>query len=601
MNWTKARASVVALALLALVWAPMAHAWEFEMTGALTWVYEARGQMGQNGFFGMNDQAAVDGISGGAAGRYAPYNFYVGGYYLADTVTNGTTINLAGAPSGGRGNGNEIVSGSDAGWNTMYMATNMILRLNPAVKVEGKYYIGSWLQPGNINSTGWLAAPEYLNSSGSGSQRSFSPGYWELLWATAETPFGDVLVGKRPESWGMGLAFDGADNRTEESFAIVAPYGPFKFQLSFYPSRRGYFTDNYGNNSGYYNENPDKNNTRSFDLFVPRMVYSQGPISAGAYFETMFRHRGGEARIEDPTTRVQTPTRDYSQWASGAYLKYNNGKFFLNAEFNTLQAIDRLSGYFQPTDQIAPTYYEHYGWAVEGGVLAGPAKVSLIGAWFTGDDYRYSNTYNGIRLVQNRAGKQPDHWSNTSVFRPYSYLMVYSYGLGTSFAKDTANGFVQDASVYAGRLDYAIAANLNVYGSLFYADRYSKSGNLWGCLRPAVATTVGGAGYTPGGQVLYRNQDSLVVGGGMVPTIAETALGWELNAGMDWKLLEGVIAHCTFAFWNPGKWWSYAMVDKNVTNWAAFNTANQGNNWLTRPDKTIDAVWGTEIKLEYAF
>ena len=125
----------------------------------------------------------------------------------------------------------------------------------------------------------------------------------------------------------------------------------------------------------------------------------------------------------------------------------------------------------------------HDSGAVELGALCGPAKVSLIGAWFTGDDYRGGTLYGNNRMFKVTSGLQSDTWSNTSVFRPYSYLMVYGYGLGTSFARDTGNGFVQDATFYGARFDYAAAANLNLFSSFAWAERFSNSGFLWGYLR----------------------------------------------------------------------------------------------------------------------
>ena len=97
-------------------------------------------------------------------------------------------------------------------------------------------------------------------------------------------------------------------------------------------------------------------------------------------------------------------------------------------------------------------------------------------------------------MLRVTSGFQSDVSSNTSVFRPYSYLMVYGYGLGSSFARDTGDGFVQDATFYGARLDYAAAANLNLFGSFAWAERFSQSGFLWGCLRPA--TNGGGTGTT---------------------------------------------------------------------------------------------------------
>ena len=180
-------------------------------------------------------------------------------------------------------------------------------------------------------------------------------------------------------------------------------------------------------------------------------------------------------------------------------------------------------------------------------------------------------------MLKISSGLQPDSWSNTGVFRPYSYLMVYGYGLGTSFARDTGNGFVQDATFYGGRLDYAAAANLNLFGSFAWAERFSQSGFLWGCLRPATNLPAGGASNTltvatttaPGvggmfttttqpyaGQVAFNN--SSPSGGNRFPTIPDGALGYEIDAGFDWKLLEGLTARCTMGYWVPGKWFRYA-------------------------------------------
>ena len=62
-------------------------------------------------------------------------------------------------------------------------------------------------------------------------------------------------------------------------------------------------------------------------------------------------------------------------------------------------------------------------------------------------------------------GGQAASLSNQGVFRPFSYLMVEGYGVGAFINADNRKGYVEDASCFGGRLDYAVAANLNVYGS----------------------------------------------------------------------------------------------------------------------------------------
>ncbi len=112
-------------AVLCLAIAAPAAAWEFLMDGAFTWEYDYRSQSGSSGFFGPYDQDAGSGIGGAGAGFFAPINGWLG----AHTASNG----------------NEFVSGSDASWNVFYMSTNMELRMNPALRVRGNYYIGEWL------------------------------------------------------------------------------------------------------------------------------------------------------------------------------------------------------------------------------------------------------------------------------------------------------------------------------------------------------------------------------------------------------------------------------------------------------------------------
>ena len=97
---------------------------------------------------------------------------------------------------------------------------------------------------------------------------------------------------------------------------------------------------------------------------------------------------------------------------------------------------------------------------------------------------------------------------------------------------------------------------------------------------------------------VYNNTG--IAGGVYTPTIPDGALGYEIDAGFDWKLLEGMTARCTAGYWVPGNWWSYACADKSLNSWGYY-TLNTGSGWGTIPGKHIDPVFGMEFKLEGNF
>ncbi len=625
MNYRKSLIPALILGLSIVLLAGPASAWEFSMDGTFSWLYEYRTQMGKEGFFGTFDQAQTDGLTGQAIGTFAPYNFYLGGYHKVNSNPSAAGVpTIWAAAYGGQGTslagGESIVSGSDASWQVYSMSTNMQIRMNQAVRIRGNYFIGSWNSPNYSTSQGLMVSSGLLTQDSPGVQRSFSPGYWRTLWLSAQLPWGELAIGKRPSSFGMGLQFDGADNRHSDSLSLTTFYGPFRIGMSLYPSRRGDASDDYAKASGWFNERPDKNNTRVFDMTIPTVTYRSGPIDAGFLITWVFKHTGREGTIATPASRAAANTgysTDLGQQYGSAYFKYNNGRFFLNAEyiFDRQSNVRNYSANSTGVTAINPAYVVHDAGAVELGALCGPAKVSLIGAWFTGDDYRGGTLNRNNGMFKVTSGLQSDVWSNTSVFRPYSYLMVYGYGLGSSFARDTGNGFVQDATFYGARLDYAAAANLNLFGSFAWAERFSNSGFMWGCLRPAIGTAagptttstnppgLGGAtvatfntppGYA--GQVALVNNTRANV---FTPTIPDGALGYEIDAGFDWKLLEGLTSRCTFGYWLPGNWFSYACADKSVPNWGSYAAASE--TFGTIPGKKIDPVFGMEFKLEGNF
>ncbi len=149
---------------------------------------------------------------------------------------------------------------------------------------------------------------------------------------------------------------------------------------------------------------------------------------------------------------------------------------------------------------------------------------------------------------------------------------------------------MRDAFVLAARLDYAAAANLNLYGTFFYANRTSH-GYSWGCIGPNAG--LGAFATTPDGNLNFNFNRYAAS-----PNIPDTALGYEIDAGVDWKLLEGWTASAFVCYWQPGKWFNYACIGPIRPAW---ETGTAGNFFGTRPNRSIDPVIGGQFCLNFLF
>ena len=550
---------LVMVLVLSLSWGT-ASAWEFSLEGTLAWEYESYSQLGSKGFFGPYDvdQAGVPDAA----------------------VTNA----WLGVQVG------ELASGSDNAVATLYMSCVPEIRINKAVRIRGQYYIGSWATPQADTSEGALVASEYFNSTATGVQRSFSPGYWNTLWITAQTPMGIIVLGKRPQIFGIGTFFDGEDNKSAEPLALVMPLGPFRIGIGTFPWRGG---------AGRYFDVTDKNNVRHPHMggFI---TYRSGPLDVGLITDYV-RFRTGPEALERAVTTAAAQGRDtlipqdVVISAGGAYVKYSNGRLFFNAEFDWLNLTREhrksLTGQvFRPgVGAAAPpadgsgspfsrSYIEHWRFGTEFGAFAGPAKMSFLWAWIPGPDRRH-----GI-LIDRQPFLQNSDNTNTSFFRPYSLILGYNYGCGNgSVSPDNGNGYMTDCNVYATRLDCAAAANLNFYGSFLWAERLSK-GYGWGFIQPELDAT-----DIPTGAVAYNRKGSVA---DPAPAIPDNHLGWEIDFGFDWQILEGYVISASFGYWQPGRWFNFACVDRSNPGW---KSPLPGNSFGVNPDRTIDPIFGMEI------
>lgn len=550
-----------------------ALAWELSLKGNFTWEYDAYAQMGSRGFFGPYDTDVADNPSG------------YGGNRGSAASMNGWMGNEIG----------QISSGSDMALATIYATFEPEIRLTESVRIRGSYRIGSWADPLAFTSSGSLVRSEYPDGFAPGVQRSFSPGYWEMLWLSAQTPWGILVVGKRPGPFGCGLMYDAVDNADAQGVLLMTSYGPMRFGIGFAPH---IFM------SPTYFAMADKNANRPVDV-AGGTTYDAGSFSFGAggrYFR--FRTGPESATFQgtddptNPTGRLGVIPVDTAATHGSVSAKYNNGTVFANIETAWLFGWTRRQRWLSAASGIvadgsgrsrfAPDYIEHGRCMAEFGAFAGPVKLSFLWAWIGGPDRRH-----GIKSDRQGDLRFLSQFSNVSLFKPYSLLLSYTYGGGNnSITVDSRHGYMTDANCYGVRLDYALASNLNIFGTIFSADRVSH-GYGWGFVRPEYCASCTPPRFT--GAVQYSEADDFA---GANPAIPDASLGYEVDWGFGWKLLEHYTLNAAFGLWQPGKWFSFACVDRSMSNW---KTPSATNSFGANPRRAIDPVFGMEIILTAEF
>ncbi|HTY21539.1 MAG TPA: hypothetical protein VMC85_00290, partial [Desulfomonilaceae bacterium] len=422
-----------------------ARAWELmDLGAAFTWKYEWYNQTGHRGFFGLYN---VD----NGPGTTTNLNFWDGAQF--DT---------------------NIVTSADSGWSYFNVEFNPKIQVNPAIRIVGKYRLGTYGVPLNSN---------YHTQDARGVNTAFSDGQWTMFWVTAQTPWGVFGIGKRPWRFGTGLQYD-PDAATTESIVLTVPYGPLDIGIGYYPYRfvgtssinflgissaaatialaDPYDLTTFTPGISQYFSRADKSGSTSTDVFA-YVTYSNGPLHAGIIGNYGTFHVGPEAPLVPPVIAGRPVAQDSEYCHGSVFTKYMNGRFFFNAEAAWLYWTDR---YADPTGLLflngIPTarYIEQWRYMAELGCVCGPVKTSFLFAVTPGPDRR-----NGAFI-----GKQPaafvwhpifdDNLGNFSLLRPYAYIFGYDYGSGLNAYNLSGDGFIRDATVLATRLDYAVAANL---------------------------------------------------------------------------------------------------------------------------------------------
>jgi len=579
----KKSCAILLAGLLIAVFAAPASAWEFNLAGRWLWGYDYIDQAGKAGFFGAYDVAGP-GLIGGASAHFATANGWVG----ARTINAGVAAVQYG-----------VVTGSNASLQWMRTELEPEFKINEAVRLRGLYQIGA----GALSQYGL-----YANSSTFGAYNPIATGQWTQFWFTAQTPWGILVAGKRPFAFGMGAQYDGT-SASSEALGVVAPYGPLRVGVVVYPWRQQTWVNSLNTRNiisstlvagptaiqAYRTWDNDAKRQLQPGAFV---TFSAGDLDMGAVYEWFTIHNGPAGAITN-TNALNANTYDEVLEDGSAYIKYNNGRFFLNAEMGWLRGQLNKSPAQIPLVAVdpgdgggsfyAPQYNEVFKYMAEAGLMAGPTKVSFLYSWVPGPDRRHGIWIDRQTWENVAAGS---FLGNAQPFLPYSLLMSYQYGAGLNAVNRNGEGYMTDAQSLGARMDYAVAANLNFFGSFFWANRLSR-GWPWGAL---TLNQDGNGGFN----VLLRGQQTAApqntfVGG--APNITEDNLGYEIGAGLDWKLLEGLTCRLRGAYWQPGDWFKFACVDKAVITTAAAATiaptaADGPFGWGINPNRAIDPIWG---------
>lgn len=543
-----------------------ANAWEFSMTGEYEYRFRYLGRTGQNDLFGYDTA-----IPGGSEVGFAGPNIY--GYPAA---TAHTAPAPTGAALGGNTYGLLITQGgySQFGSDALYYDSRLTLypdiRVNPAARIHGSLNIGGirnkYAQPAvNVpgSSSAGIGVPPferyYVSQTSDNAYDTASIISVEQFRATIQFPMGTMAIGVKDFPFGIGSNY--AKSSRSEGFLFVAPYGPWRMLGGLWLARNA--------SNGNWGMAPDTDRKPSF-FGAWLFTYEQGAWDIGGgyvgqnyycknFYDTAKANgRGGY-------------NQSLAQWI--AYFKYNNGRFFMNAEYDwatqeqyAAAVNQNYTGSAAQRNVVTPKYTEIYHWFAELGAMCGPAKVTLMAATASGPVVNNANptkVYTGYPI-------------NYQAMEPYEWLMFNTYGGGNDafsgpLMPSDGHGMMSDAYCYAARLDYAAAANLNIFGSYIWAHRLEKQGYLFGG-KSSAGTTATAADIALFAANAGRAPSTYQVGGVTGTTygyVTDGYLGWEADAGVDWKLLENVSCQMKYAYWQPGNWFKEAYQTKGVLNGAA--------------------------------
>lgn len=536
------------IAVLAVCFTAPAFAWEFSMKGEWEWRYRYWSRLGQDDIFGKMDANRVN----------------LGLNHLYLWPGNSTTNRMSSTYGVLAGQNNY---GADMSLTDNRATIYPKIKVNKAISLEASV---------NLTSLGlWSDGDPYNISTNSRNVGYYNSMYVPIndrpvasnvpntmvtlqwLKASIKTPMLDFSLGYKTSSIGMGL-WKHKDNRASSSFGVSANYGPFKIGFSPYFGREQSswaLGDATSRNTGANSKQRQEDRRDYFKAVMGELSYRNGPLELQLVSDSYHQPNapaisGGAAPapFRGGAITAGRPSEDILRYRIALGAKYNDGRFFFNGEADWFNRWRSGRGTADPgnvngTDYLIRQDRDNNAWlyGAEIGALAGPSKITFNYVRATGDDTSTRHT------TEDAADSEQS--ISAPYMKPWGYLMYYMYGTGDGW---DASGQGQPTNFHhvGARVDYAVAANLNIFAVLSHAWRDQAS-----------AYRLGGD-YRIGGRIWTNDDIRRSQNGenrGMAVPEHANNIGWEVNFGHSWKLLEGLTWNATFAIWRPGEWWAHAF------------------------------------------
>ncbi len=617
---------LIIIGLLLAVFAGPALAWEFAMTGEWEWRYRYYTRTGNHDIFGYMDGNNVN-LGGNHLKTFPAQQTGQENFFLPPTATTTGYGVQAG----------ENNFGSEQNLIDNRMTLEPVIEVNKAITISGSLNLtslGIWSdgQPYKNNGQGYPGAVNdcYVPINELFSGVNAPNTYLTMQWIKCliKTPMLDFNLGFRTSGVGMGL-WKNAKQYPSASFEVIATYGPLRFGLIPYfgRSQSQWSTNGTSRNEGAKALQRQSLRRNFITAWEGEIFYSAGNLDAwiqsDSFCQSLTDHvtprqtatgqvtNGGTQITTVSTTGLTTlpgdlsvsqpdnPGQDFLRYRITSGFRYANCRTFCNAEYVALYQWHSGRGMGSPPPAAANLVQKNQNvdsalYGIEAGYMAGPAKITGNYVVATGND--------PSNRVTSGEAKDGDEGMSSIYMKDWGYLMYFLYGTGTCW--DVAGqGQPTNMRHVGGRLDYAVAANLNVYGLYSYSWRDHPN-----------AFRLGGdylcSAQTFSNDDVFNSQKGAFVGHA-VPDSARD-IGWEVDAGVSWQLLSNFTCNTTLAFWQPGTWWSYAY--PNTANVyiatggqpAHLNTVratNAANEAMATFDlgRRIDPLFAVEEKISIKF